>query len=91
MGRIIASKEIFSPQAYVEMLTGKCYIGNAIRNGYVVSDIQKLLRMNNITDKRSFALNDIEKAISAGKPVVLVDCMYYKGNTLYNEYRWFQK
>lgn len=90
MGKIIASKEIYAPQCYVELMTGKFYVGNAIKGESIEKDIKKLLRINGITDIKSFALNDIEKAIREGKKVVLVDCFHYDGDMAVQELRWFQ-
>ncbi len=90
MSKIIASKTIYPPQCYVELMTGNFYIGNAIKGESVVKDIKKLLAMNNITNIKSFAINDIEKAIVEKKKVVLVDCSHYVGDMFVQEYRWFQ-
>lgn len=89
MERIIASKNIFSPVSYLEGLTGKCYIGNAIRHEYVTYDIDHLLRLNGLKLK-SFPLNSIERAIKAKKQIILVDCSHYSNGEYIEEYRWYQ-
>lgn len=89
-GRIVASKTLYNPISYLEGMTGNCYIGNAVRNGYVVSDITRILAHNQLGSIKHFPLNSIERAQKAKKPVVLVDCSYYKGNEYVMEYHWFQ-
>ena len=89
MERIIASKEIYNPIAYIQGMTGNCYFGSAVRNNYIVFDIECLLRQNNVNAKH-FPMNSIERAIKAKKPVVLVDCSHYVGNRYVEEHRWFQ-
>ena len=89
MDRIIASKDIFSPIAYVEGVTGKCYLASAVRNNYITYDINCLLRMNGFNLKQ-FPLNSIERAIKAKKQVVLVDCSHFVGEQWVNEFRWYQ-
>lgn len=88
--RIIASKTVYNPIAYLEGMTGNCYVGNVVRNGYVTYDIDRCLNFNNIHGIQSFPLNSIERAIKSKKQVVLVDCSYYRDNTQISEYRWFQ-
>lgn len=89
MQRIIASKTVYAPVTYLECVTGKCYIGNAVRNGYITYDIDRILKHNGLKFQ-SFPLNSIERAIKAKKQVVLVDCSHYVGEEYVEEYRWFQ-
>lgn len=89
MERIIASKTVYAPVTYLEYVTGKCYIGNVVRNNYIVYDIDRLLKHNGL-NFQSFPLNSIERAIKAKKQVVLVDCSHYVGEQYIEEYRWFQ-
>ena len=88
--KLVASAEVYSPQRYVEMMTNKFYIGSVINGNTIEKDIQKLLCDNGIEDIKSFALDDIESAIKAGKRVVLVDCVHYNSERIIQEYRWFQ-
>ena len=88
--RIVASQNVYNPLTYVEMMTGKFYIGNAIGNSYVVQRIEELLLENGIDDIRSFALDEIEAVIKGQKRVVLVDCVHYEKDMMCPELRWFQ-
>lgn len=89
MERIIASKDVYNPVAYLECVTGKCYLGSAVRNNYITYDIDCILRQNNFNLK-SFPMNSIERAMKAKKQVVLVDCSHYVGERWTPEYRWYQ-
>lgn len=87
---IVASKNVYNPLTYVEMMTGKFYIGNAIGNRCVAQCIEELLAENGIDDIRSFALDEIWLAMKAQKRVVLVDCVHYEKDMMCPELRWFQ-
>ena len=86
----IAMDRIHNPFSYLACMTGHYYNCSCIRNGYVDDDIKRLLWANDVYGIESFALSDIEKAIAAGRQVVLVDCSFYRGDNHINEYRWFQ-
>ena len=89
MERIIASKDVYSPIAYLEGVTGKCYLGSAVRNDYITYDIDCILQQNGFKLKH-FPMNSIERAIAAKRQVVLVDCSHYEGDQWVNRYYWYQ-
>ena len=84
----IVSGLIFSPQAYLEEVTGNCYC--LAHNMPVRQEIERIL----IANKKpygSFSLLETQKALNRKGSYVLVDCydMDEEGNPL-PEYRWFR-
>lgn len=68
---MIVSNELFSPQAYLEEVTGKCYIIDG-EDDYIT--IRGILQENN-KNKRLYELKDVDKIIEG--EFVLVECMCY--------------
>jgi hypothetical protein len=87
MNNMVKSNQIYSPQSYLEAVTGKCYIG-----GYGGVDfIQEVLVQNGYTDELwDYPLTEIDHIVENNLNVVLVDCSYYEGDEYINEYRWFE-
>ncbi len=88
---MVKSKAIYSPQNFVDALTGKCYIFNY---GNTVKEIHDLLKLNKIETKKKplldFQLDEIEYIVERGSNVVLVDVSGFKGDEWVQEYRWFE-
>ena len=85
---MIKSQHIYSPQAYLEAVTGKYYF---INGEDAVDFIQEVLVQNGYTDELwDYPLTEIEHIVENNLNVVLVNCSYYDGDMYINEYRWFE-
>ena len=85
---MVKSEQIYSPQAYLAAVTGKCYI---IENGYMVDFIQEILVSEGHTDDLwDYPLTEIDHIVENNLDVVLVNCSYYDGDEWVPEYRWFE-
>ena len=88
MKTVIKSGCIYSPQNYLEAVTGKCYIFSGREP--VLKQISRMLKENN-RSAVSYPLRKTEKALKCGFPVVLVDCSDFTDDMrLLQEYRWFR-
>lgn len=87
---MVLSKDIYSPQRYIESLTEHCYIlGN---NTSILEEIQSLLCLNDFEDLWNYPLNEIGHIVENRINVVLVDVSDIddeSGNWV-QEYRWFE-
>lgn len=87
---MVKSEQIYSPQNYLEAVTGKCYI---IRGEDDVAFIEKVLAQNGYTyELWNFPLSEIDHIVENNLNVVLVDCMVVNPETDQFEhvYRWFE-
>ena len=88
---MVKSKSIYSPQNFVDALTGKCYIFNCENTA---KEIHDLLRQNKVETKKKplldFQLDEINNIVERGRNVVLVDVSGFKGDEWVREYRWFE-
>ena len=84
---IIKSKGIYSPQSYLEIVTGNCYIlSNEIP---IVTEIENILKTGGF-NTQNYSLTETAKALQNGKPIVLVDCTdIYENSEMIHECRWF--
>ena len=84
---MVKSEKIYSPQNYLELVTGKCFI---IDGDNDVEFIEKILKKE-CESMWSYPLSEINHIVSEGLDVVLVDCMIYNENSREFEhvYRWF--
>ena len=84
----IASNAILSPQNFLELVTGECFIIHTSKP--VIQQLEEILDHYNLPSV-SYDLKDVHLALSAGVPIVLVDCCDTDENfqpTI--SYRWFQ-
>lgn len=85
---MVKSKHIYSPQKYIESITGNyyCFYGD--------SDIDKIERILQEFDYDlwHYAIDAIEHVVASQIDVVLVDCVCYnsKTNIYEHHYRWFE-
>lgn len=88
---LVADKEIYSPQKYMEVMTGQCISFACLDT---VEEIIEYLSDYGYDygTIRNFELGDINGVIKNGKPVVLVDCSGFGGDReeWQTEYRWFE-
>lgn len=84
----IASNVILSPQNFLELVTGECFIIHTSKP--VIQQIEEILDDYKLPFV-SYDLKDVHLALSAGVPIVLVDCCDTDENfqPIIN-YRWFQ-
>lgn len=86
---MIKSETLYSPQSYLELVTGRTYILNDSDND--IEAVEKILEELGYC-LWSHALTEIEHIIEEDLPVVLVDCLVWNENS--NEYkhvlRWFE-
>ena len=84
----IKSSNIFSPQNYLELITDECYIIHTSKP--VLQQIEEILDDYGFPTV-SYDLADVHTALSAGTPIVLVDCCDTDDNLRpIKSYRWFQ-
>ena len=86
--RCIVSNTILSPQNFLELMTKECFIIHTSKP--VIQQIEDILDEYEIPSI-SYDLDDVHLALSAGVPIVLVDCCDTDENLQpIKSYRWFQ-
>ena len=84
----IVSNTILSPQNFLELMTKECFIIHTSKP--VIQQIEDILDEYEIPSI-SYDLADVHLALSAGVPIVLVDCCDTNENLQpIKSYRWFQ-
>ena len=84
----IVSNTILSPQNFLELMTKECFIIHTSKP--VIQQIEDILDEYEIPSI-SYDLADVHLALSAGVPIVLVDCCDTDENLQpIKSYRWFQ-
>ena len=85
---MVKSKEIYSPQTFVEAVTGLYYVSEGEDD---VIFVEEKLALNGF-ELWNYPLTEIEHIVENGLNVVLVDCLIYNGTTeeFEHEYRWFE-
>ena len=84
----IVSNTILSPQNFLELMTKECFIIHTSKP--VIQQIEDILDEYEIPSI-SYDLADVHLALSAGVPIVLVDCCDVDENIRpIVSYRWFQ-
>ena len=89
---MVKSKQVYSPQKFVDAVTGHCYY---MMQDDTVTEIHNLLRKHGIeTDYhplRDYPLDEITHIVENNIPVVLVDVSGFNANEDWvTEYRWFE-
>lgn len=86
---MVKSEKIYSPQNYLEAVTGECYI---IRGDDDIDSIDKILRRKFNHSFWNYPLSEIDHIVENGLDVLLVDCMVYNEDKkeFEHEYRWFE-
>lgn len=87
---MVKSEKIYSPQNYLEAVTGKCYI---IDGEDDVELIQDILMQNGYDDTLwDYPMSEIGHIVENNLNVVLVDCMVVNPVTdqFEHKYRWFE-
>jgi hypothetical protein len=86
---MVKSEQIYSPQNYLEAVTGECYI---VRGDDDIESIDKILRRKLNRSLWNYPLSEIDHIVENEIDVVLVDCMVYNEDKKEFEhiYRWFE-
>lgn len=86
----VLSKEIYSPQSYIEAVTGRYYCFGI--DTTIFEEIQSLLSLHGFENLRSYPLNEIEHIVENKINVVLVDVsdVDEESGDWLPEYRWFE-
>lgn len=87
---MVKSEQIYSPQNYLEAVTGLCYV---IRGENDIEFIQNVLVANGYANELwDYPLSEIDHIVENELNVVLVDCMVVNPETDQFEhvYRWFE-
>ena len=87
---MVKSEKIYSPQNYLEAITGNCYI---IGGENDVELIQTILVENGYGDELwDYPMSEIGHIVENDLNVVLVDCMVVNEETdqFEHQYRWFE-
>lgn len=89
---MVVTNKLYSPQEFVEVLTGKCYI---FRSDDDIEEIHELLRENGVESEQNplwdYPLNEIDHIVLNDINVVLVDVMIINDDDEFeHELRWFE-
>ena len=88
---MVKSESVFSPQTYLEEVTGKCYIVCSDTISGLIDKIECVLFENGHKQIRNFQFTEIDKIVSSGADVVLVELSGEdrrgKWNTVFH---WFE-
>ena len=85
---MVKSEKIYSPQRYLELITGKCYMVDGEND---VEFIETIIEKE-CDSMWSYPLSEIDHIVEEGLDVVLVDCMIINEETdnFEHVYRWFE-
>ena len=85
---MVKSEEIYSPQNYLECVTGKCYI---VSGDDDVEFIHDALAIDGF-ELCDYPLSEIDHIVNNNINVVLVDCMVVnpESDEFEHQYRWFE-
>lgn len=88
---MVKSESVYSPQAYLEAVTGKCYIihGDTIYD--LLDEIQAILSENGYKLLWDYPLTEIDEIVANDINVVLVELTGDDENGKWRTvYRWFE-
>lgn len=87
---MVKSEKLYTPQTYLELVTGECFI---VRGDNDIDTIENILKDFKLDDDLwNYPLSEIDHIVENDLDVVLVDCMVYNNDTNEYEhiYRWFE-
>lgn len=91
---MVLSKDIYSPQNFLEVITGKCFIIDGEDDIDLIHSIliQEKYEDDDCCTVWDYPLDEIDEALENDRDVVLVDCMVVNPKTDRFEhlYRWFE-
>lgn len=85
----VISRKLWTPQEYVEAITGKCYIINDDNDSIT---IRQVLEANGYPNVWDYMLDEINNIPENVRQIVLVDCLIWNEHEgqYVHSYRWFQ-
>lgn len=85
----VLSEKLWTPQQFVENITGHCYIFNGDDD---VGHIAAILEESGYDNLWDYAMSELDPIVQHDLQVVLVDCMvWFEGKGQYeHEYRWWE-
>ena len=86
---MVVSEKLWTPQAFVDAITGHCYIFDGEDD---VGAIAFLLEENDYDDLWDYPLSEIDHIVEQGNNVVLIDCLVWSEDRgqYEHEYRWWE-
>lgn len=86
---MVKSDNVYSPQAYLELVTGECYLVISGQND--VEFIENALKHHGF-ELWNYPLSEIDHIVENKLDVVLVECVVWNGDKLKFDYvyRWFE-
>ena len=87
---MVKSDKLYSPENYLEAVTGKYFI---VRGDDDIAEIEAILDRHGYRDELwNYPLSEINHIVENDIGVVLVDCMVYNEDKkeFEHEYRWFE-
>lgn len=90
---MVLTKQVLSPQTFLEIITDKCYIINGTDD---IEFIHEVLIDEGYEDDDcctvwDYPLDEIDEIVENDVNVILVECCYFDDDdVLQKEYRWFQ-
>lgn len=85
---MVKSKKIYTPQSYLELMTGNTYL---FRQEDTVAEIEEILEEYFDDPIWSYDLTEIDHIVENNLNVVLVDCSgFYGKNEITPYFRWFE-
>ena len=98
---MVKSNKLYSPQQYLEAVTGKCYIvdgdDDVLFIDRKIQEFIEQMELENPCDWQgitflNYPLVEIDHIVEVEVDVVLVDCMVWNDGTkeFEHEYRWFE-
>ena len=87
---MVKSEKLYTPQTYLELVTGEYFIINGDNDIDTIENILKDFKLDD--DLWNYPLSEIDHIVENDLDVVLVECMVYNNNTREYEhvYRWFE-
>ena len=86
---MVVSNKLWTPQTFVEAITGHCYIFDGDDD---VGHIAAILEESGFGDLWDYSMDEVDHIIEQRHHVVLVDCMVWSEDDgrYGHEYRWWQ-
>lgn len=86
---MVKSEKLYTPQTYLELVTGKCFVVSGDND---IEAIENILCDCGFDCLWNYPLSEISHIVENELNVVLVDCMIYNNKIKEYEhiYRWFE-
>lgn len=90
---MVLSNKLFTPQTFLEIITGKCYIINGTDDIEFIHEVlfEEGFEDNDCCTVWDYPLDEIGEIVENEVNVVLVECCYFDfDDVLQKVYRWFE-